>query len=437
VSTLYAGSASREITPIDSQFLFGYPHVERYSTGVHDKLLATALYLESGDLRFLFIGNDIIFVGKESVAKIRPAISRATGIPASNIMISATHTHSGPGTVDYISNEADEVVPRADPDYVKLMEARITEAGIAAVKNRGAAELSFSTADGTGVGTNRRSPSGASDLVVPVLVMRKKGSEELSCIMLVCSMHPTVMHEDSTLISGDFPGMTREYLQNSFGENCAILYNTGCEGNQSPRHITNGNTFDEARRIGYILGKAVEGSVSGAEYQNDMDFAFARTETQLIPKKFPAVEEAAVKQEKAIERLQYLRTSGAPRQETRTAECDWFGSEETLTLAKAQADGRIASSYDVCMPAEIEVFRIGPFTFVTWPGEIFIEHALVIRGEYENTYVINLANGELQGYIVTQEAAEEGGYEASNGLFAYESGDIIVQETKKLLTQLS
>ena len=69
--TLKAGSAQVDITPKDSQFLFGYPHVERYSTGVHDKLYSSALYLSDGKTEVLFIANDIIFVGKESSAKIR------------------------------------------------------------------------------------------------------------------------------------------------------------------------------------------------------------------------------------------------------------------------------------------------------------------------------------------------------------------------------
>ena len=45
---LTGGAAAVEITPKDSQFLYGYPHVERYSTGVHDPLWTSALYLSDG-----------------------------------------------------------------------------------------------------------------------------------------------------------------------------------------------------------------------------------------------------------------------------------------------------------------------------------------------------------------------------------------------------
>ena len=39
----------------------------------------------------------------------------------------------------------------------------------------------------------------------------------------------------------------------------------------------------------------------------------------------------------------------------------------------------------------------------------------------------------MQGYIVTKEAAEEGGYEASNALFNYQSGQMLVDKTLEIL----
>ena len=43
-NVLKAGAATVDITPVDSQFLSGYPHVERYSTGVHDPLIGSSLF---------------------------------------------------------------------------------------------------------------------------------------------------------------------------------------------------------------------------------------------------------------------------------------------------------------------------------------------------------------------------------------------------------
>ena len=65
---LKAGAATREITPSNSQFLYGYPYVERMSTGAHDPLTTTALFIDNGERQVMFIANDILYLNKVSVA---------------------------------------------------------------------------------------------------------------------------------------------------------------------------------------------------------------------------------------------------------------------------------------------------------------------------------------------------------------------------------
>lgn len=67
-STLVAGAAACDITPEGPQFLFGYPHVERMSTGVHDRLLSSALYLSDGRVALLLVANDVVSLGNERCA---------------------------------------------------------------------------------------------------------------------------------------------------------------------------------------------------------------------------------------------------------------------------------------------------------------------------------------------------------------------------------
>ena len=66
---------------------------------------------------------------------------------------------------------------------------------------------------------------------------------------------------------------------------------------------------------------------------------------------------------------------------------------------------------------------------MAWPGELFVEYGLTVKRRLADTYVISLANGDLQGYVVTEEAARQGGYEASNALFGPEAGEALVRET--------
>jgi hypothetical protein len=432
--TLRAGASSVDITPKDSQFLFGYPHVQRYSTGVHDPLLSSALYLSDGRTEVLFVANDIIFVSKAMSRRARRRIEKSTRIPVGNIMITATHTHSGPIVVDSLSGEADPVVPKADRRYVQRVEDGIVEAARKAHGQAEAAQVGLMVADGSGVGTNRRDPAGPADMDVPVLVVKSAdGGHPIAC-MLVCSMHPTVLHEDSTLVSGDFPGMAKRYLQKHvFGGDCPVIYHTGPAGNQSPRHVTRANTFEEAERLGTVLGEAVGKVVPRMEYTSEMFLRCVRDFVELPRRTFPSVEEAEEKLAGALQRLRELRESGAPSQQVRTAECDWFGAEETVTLAKAADEGRLEAEYGRNQPAEIQIIRVGPWAFVGWLGEIFVEYALAVKEKFDNAFVIALANGELQGYIVTEAAAAEGGYEASNAFFSHRSGQVLVDRTLQLL----
>jgi hypothetical protein len=395
-------------------------------------LLSSALYLSDGQTPVMFIANDIIFVTKEIARRVRQRIEARTGIPQGNIMVTATHTHSGPKTVDYLSNEDDPTVPRVSPAYVRLFEEGMLEAATTALQRVQPAEVGLVVADGAGVGTNRRDVSGPADPEVPVLLLRS-GGQMLAC-MVVYSMHPTVLHEDSTLVSGDFPAMTRRFLQqNLLGISCPVLYHTGPAGNQSPRHVTRTNTFAEAERLGTMLGTAIAREIPIIDYLTEQTLEVRRTFVELPLRSFPAVSEAEQRLSRAVAHLSQLRASGAPRQMIRTAEVDWFGAEETLTLAKAAAAGRVEAALNSCLPAEVQAIRVGPWWFVGWPGEIFVEYGLAVKTKRPFTFIISLANGELQGYVVTEEEEKTGGYEAANSVFAAQSGQTLVNATLSLL----
>ena len=435
--TISAGAAATDITPPTPQFLYGYPHVERISTGVHDPLLSSALFLSDGQNRVLLIANDVIFISKALAQRVRSRIREKTGIPETSILIAATHTHSGPVTVDYISNTSDPLVPPADRDYLDFLQDRIVEAALNAVKNEQSAQIGLALADSSGIGTNRHHPGGPADPQTPVLLLRsKRNGQNLACL-LVCSMHPTVLHEDSTLISADFPGQTRKILQKQvLGADCPLLHFTGPAGNQSPRHVISGTTFAEAERLGGILAAAVTRSLDQMAFFAQAVLASRSHAIDLPRRPIPTLESAHKALQQSIQVFKRIQEQKASPQEIRTAECDIFGAEETLTLARAAEENRLEAIYQSCLPAEIQLVQIGPWNFIAWPGEFFVEYALAVKKQCKNTFVISLANGELQGYIVTPEAVENGYYEAGNALFAPQSGQLFIAETMHLLNTI-
>lgn len=427
------------MTPVTSQFLYGYPHVPRISTGVHTPLYVSAMYLSDGAQATLLMAADVIFLTKQQVAEARDRITAATNVPRDCILIAATHTHSGPVTMRMISNASDPVVPPPDPRFLHDLLAGLVDAAVLAAQRAEPARLAFDVALVKDVGANRHDPRGPALPETPVLVARSAADDRLIGLLAVGSMHPTVLHEDSRLISADFPGSARRWLQNHFSSgDLPFVYFMGAAGNQSPRHLARENTPREADRLGEILGRAVAAAVHSAGDLPPGPLRCLTSLTDLPPRKLPPVDAAEAALAAAAVRLETLRRDAACSTDLRTAECDWLGAEETLTLARAAANGSFATVVGDCLPAEVQAIGIGPWSLICWPGEVFAEFALEVRGHFPNAFVITLANGDLQGYLVTSEAVRTRCYEAGNAVFASPaSGRILVETAIRLLQQLS
>jgi len=431
INRLFAGAAAVDICPETPQFLYGYPHVPRYSSGIHDPIYASALFLDDGITRVLFIATDVIWLSRTLVAEIRSRISAATGIPPHNMMVTATHNHSAPHVVPSLSNAGDATVPAPDEKYLLQLVERATRAGCAAVENAVAAEWAYCMASSADIGTNRRDPAGPRDTDVPVLALRARGGGHWLALMSVCCMHPTVLHEDSTLISADFPGATRQYLQSHLmNADCPLIYHCGPCGNLSPRHVIRENTFAEAERLGRMLGESIAKALAKAQFATRVHLSVTHKTVDLPVRKFPTIAEAQRRLEAARSRHKDLLASGAAQANIRTAECDLFGAEELCTLARAATDGTFEQAAAACMPAEIQVIGINHHKFVAWPGEVFVEFGLELKRKAPDMQMITLANGELQGYLVTSDAIWENSYEACNAIFqSPESGNLLMRLT--------
>ena len=82
----------------------------------------------------------------------------------------------------------------------------------------------------------------------------------------------------------------------------------------------------------------------------------------------------------------------------------------------------------------VQVLKIDDAFIVNLQGELFVEYSLDIKEKAgEKVFVTCCANGEMQGYIVTEEAT---GYEADNALFTPETGKRMMNKAVELIEQL-
>lgn len=440
--SILAAAAKRDISPAKPVALFGYPHVRRISQSVHDPLYASVLCLKNGGRTVALISLDILMLEPPLARSLRRAVAARLGTDEACVFINCTHTHSAPVTACIMGWQEDETIPAPDAEYIDYIKEQTVAAAAAASETLRPAEIAWTTADAKGVGGNRHSPDGAADPEVGILAVREaesnaNGEKQIMALVVDYAMHPTVLHEDSPFVSSDFPHYTRELLAERFGDRLTVVYQNGPSGNQSPRYFVNGQTFAEAQRLGEKLGRAVAEAlerIGDEKYVGDCRLWSRLAEVELPRRPIPSVAEAEKLLAEYQANYRQLQDEAAPRAAVRTAECAIFGAESTLSLAKAQQSGQIERTLAEYRPLEVQAVGVGDVKFVGLPGECFTEYALMLkRRAGKGVFVVSLVNGELQGYIVTPEAARAGGYEATNSLFAPEAGRILVDAALTLL----
>ena len=327
--------------------------MERIASGIHDPLLASALYLKNPSGAVVLIALDLLLLEPPVARSIRRAVAQRLAISEQCVLISCTHTHSGPVTAQLLAWSEDRTIPPPDAEYLRFVSDKVVETASLAAARATPAEIAWTAADARGVGGNRHTALGVTDPEVGILAVRCAGGGPLLATALVYGMHPTVLHEDSALVSADFPHYARQHLRERFGKQLTVLYQMGPSGNQSPRFFVRGQTFAEAERLGRQLGQAVVASLerlTAADFDRECELRAVLRPVDLPPRPMPPVADAQAILAQCRAEYHRLQQQRATPPEVRTAECAVFGAEGTLTLARLNAGGgsvrRLAISPD-------------------------------------------------------------------------------------------
>jgi hypothetical protein len=139
---LYAGAAAVNITPTLGAAIAGNMTYAPASE-VHDQLHVKSLVLDNGRTRIAFAVVDSCMVPGDVIARAKRLIQDHTGIPAANVLVSATHTHSAPAATHLFQSEP-------DPKYVDWLTGRIADSVRLAVQRLEPARI------GWGIGREER-----------------------------------------------------------------------------------------------------------------------------------------------------------------------------------------------------------------------------------------------------------------------------------------
>ena len=426
---LKAGVAITDITPWEGVEMAGYPHCPRPNVGAHDPLYASALYLDNGDKKIVWVTLDILYFGKVFTRQIREKF------PEYKLMLTTSHTHSGPWAATPEAYEIEEGVAN-NPEYIEFLMNKLEELIKEAVSNPFNAELGTYIGHcgaEQGVGGNRRHPEDIADPTVNVLAVRDE-AKKVRCVFLSYALHPTYLHAESLLVTADYPGYIRKYLHYA-APDAIFMFGQGTSGNQSSRYFRTGQNFDEANRVGTTLGVEVFRCLEKMEYSSDISIKYAFAETELPMREYPPVEESKAAMEEARRIFREMDDSDYIKK--RNAELTMFGTESNYANSKYISEH--GSLINDELPCELGVVEIGDTVIFALQGEIFVEYGIALKKAANERgkkgFVVEVTNGSLPGYIYTPESLAEGGYEVGNSAFGPESGEIITSKLISLMDE--
>ena len=437
---LKAGMTRGDITPPQGLELAGYPHYPRNNEGFHDPLYAACMYLNSDGVEAVLVTLDLLFFSKKHITAVREQVEKACGIPGKHIMISCSHTHSGPwasGRLDIESLEAGKEQP---VEYVTTLIATICsliqEAKANAFEAEFASNFALCGAE-SGVGGNRRIPGGPHDPTVNVLAVREKGGK-VRGVMVNYALHPTFIHEWSNVCTADYPA----YLKLEIEENipgALVGFAQGASGNQSSRYYRQGESYDEAERVGRILGKAALTAIENAVWTDTLPIKVAVDELPLELRDFGTEEdllEQVARDEKVYKELYAKYGKSTNREEYylwQNANLKLLGSEDQLGYVRMQKKGINIELLSDEAPAEVQLIALGDTLVVGIPGEIFVEFGLYIKAVAGfGKVIINELAGCLPGYLYTPESLVTGGYETDTSMLGEDFGRHLVDKVLDL-----
>ena len=226
---LEAGAAKVEITPPVGTPLNGYgARMGRDSLEVHDPLYARCLYLSDGTTSLFLVTSDLCVINRELRERVLQLAPKE--VPPENIILTATHTHSGPGAM-MRSIVFRFVSGRFIPDVLERTAQRFAEAMRTAYDARKRAAIGFTTIEQHDLSTNRRYDNGPIDPQVGVIRVDDGDGNAMAVIANFAAHPTTVSDKDLYSISADYPGFFYTHLEGLLGGNAIAMFMNGAEGN--------------------------------------------------------------------------------------------------------------------------------------------------------------------------------------------------------------
>ena len=286
IEAFSVGYAKADISPKESVPLRGYGDaLERFSTGFSEPLYATCVaFADTDGQKVILIAHDLTNSPKELTEDIRKTVSEETGVPFSNILITASHSHSSPdysqtgipAVITYNKFFQEQCIQGAKDALADLAPATMKTGfdrvdGLNTVRHYLLTDGSY---QGRAVGTVPKNKLVGHHSKVDNLlqvVQFDRGAEKDPVVLVNWCGHPRGQGDALyTMASPNYPGILRDALNEKYG--CQVAFVLSGSGN-----VNNGSQIASDIRhstyveLGQMLAEAVGVIIDGKLTDSKVD----------------------------------------------------------------------------------------------------------------------------------------------------------------------
>ena len=442
-----AGAATTNITPFLGGGLVGNYGTPPPAAHVHDELHARCLVLDDGATKLVFIIVDNIGLNRNLIDEAKRLIQEETGIPRSNVLVSAIHTHSsvsGGGE----GEKRRQFDSSQDFDwYQQFLIRRFADVTRIAINNLEPAQIGWGAGSmpqhvfvrrwkmkeqvinpfgeydkvvmNPGRVPNLLEPASQPDPEVSFISVQSKGGRPIA-LLANYSLH-YVGGTPSNDISADYFAVFADRIQELLKADRQEPPFVGIMSNGTSGDVNNINfgapairkePYEQMKLVAEDVAREVFRAHNAVEFHNWVPLKAAEEELTLQVRK-PSPEMLASAR----------KVIGRPETVKPIHVHEVTYANRIINLEETWPD-----NIDIVL----QVFRIGDLGVAAIPFETFAETGLEIKAKspFESSFTIELANGSY-GYLPTPEQHELGGYETW-----YSTNKVEVEASRKIVATL-
>jgi hypothetical protein len=421
---LAGGCAKVNITPP-----LGIPLIGSYgkpSDSILDELYAKALVLDDGRNTVAIVSTDLLYTPLEEITEpVREMISAQIEIPGDNVLVCATHTHSGPEVFSKSKLRPDKRIDKStiDVPYRETLIRKIVGSVLIAHKNMQPVKI------------------GAAEGKLPEIVFNRRPRDKDGLVKMAFSLPAEIratrkiatVPNGTTRVTFDFPnkqdkmhfgpidpevGVLR--VEDAEGRIVGSLVNFGCHPVCIYPSISTAISADYPARATRVVEQAEGGMCL-------FTLGLAGNAVPLERGLRPCEQIGRALGGEALKKLQFLPV---------TDEITLRAARRTIVFPTKEAPP--ADEENDPVTTEIQALKLGNVYVLGLPGEVLVEVGLEIKNKagLENLIIVTICNDAI-GYVCHDRAYDEGGYEPESGTnLARGAGEILAREALDLLEQL-